>query len=502
MLVADLVASFAAACPVLAALLRQGPEQQQHPPTASSAAAAAGGGISCAGLLAHQMLKLSCLLGSADVQQPAALLATARLLMALLAALPNSSTSTTCTQQQQQQRQGPECSRNDTQSISVNSTTSHETTVSSSSSSSGGGSSDNSILEKAASRAVAVATSTAVEQTTWPFYIAALKSLVLQPRLTGSIDQESSALKTGVLYQMRSLAEAVVTSMCDRYQALPNGSSRGATAWEAYARSHQPALNDLGLLLYVHLAWLVQQQYELQETGSSSSRGGGSRASSSSSSSSSSGRQQQSIPAWHLQFLAAAAAAPWDPAWSACEGPAARARLHDQVGSALLALKVLHRLDQACQEGRGSHRTVCSSSGSTDFSSSSSSNRSRECVQQQQQQPQGCDQVPGSWIDSLPCLEMLLLLLEVTLLDGSLDRFSSTYSLMGVILDHIWPGQRATTGSAFTAAAATLLPPMLQLLGPRMLALAAAAAGHALAVLQQAPRQQQQQVVQRQWLGT
>jgi hypothetical protein len=344
---ADLVASIAAACPVLAALLRQGPQQQQQPTAAAAAAAA---GVSYAGILAARMLRLFCFLIDAqpitNVQQPAVLLPMAGLAVAVLAALPSSSTGSTCTQQQQQLPL-PESSCNGTNDVSKDTSAIGRNTTA------GGSSNSSSAVGSVTNKAAAAADNTAMQQPALLSYTAALQPAALLLRPSGSNNQGGNDECRAVLERVRSVAKAAVSSMRgERRCASSSGSVGGAAAWEAYVVSRQPALNDLGLLLYVHLAWLVQQQFELQERGSSSSSEGW-------------GRQQQSIPAWHQQFLAAAGAAPWDPAWGAAQGEAGWAKLHDDVDSALSALNLLLRMSETCTDGCSNQTDVCRSSGSS-----------------------------------------------------------------------------------------------------------------------------------------
>jgi hypothetical protein len=182
-------------------------------------------------------------------------------------------------------------------------------------------------------------------------HVAAGKSALLQQQPQCTPHLSTGPLGRAALQAVRAVAETVLHSMYGWQCLLGSGQRElSAAQWQAYARSHQPALNDLGLVLLMHLAWVVQQQRSKQHLIAASG-------SSNSSNSSSKGQGQESIPAWHEQFLAAEGVAPWDPAWNVT--PSAITQTDDELDSvisnSLAAIYFLVDLDSACKERQPCH---------------------------------------------------------------------------------------------------------------------------------------------------
>jgi hypothetical protein len=250
---------------------------------------------------------------------------------------------------------------------------------------------------------------------------------------------------------------------------------------------NQPeAAANLGQVLYMYLAWVVQLQQQAQR--------GRTHAGSSSSSSRGAQQQQQQeqqsvrqaqVPPWHVQFLAAMGIPAWRADWRQL---GAGAVLHQQA-----LLTAVHRYSvymQAVASGGvgstdNSVRSAAAAQAGGSSVSSSSSSSSSSCVaelagngqQLESGQQAGMQAFQASLEKHLPAREtllLLLLLLEVLLLnqpdgENAIVTVLSMHCYLQIIclLDSMQPAQVRALAAA-EAAADALLQPVLHLLGPAL----------------------------------
>jgi hypothetical protein len=230
------------------------------------------------------------------------------------------------------------------------------------------------------------------------------------------------------------------------------------------------AAADVGWVLYVNMAWMVQLQ---QQQLSRARAGTNSSSSSSNSSSSSRGQQQHRVRPWHVQFLAAVGV----PAWRAGWRPVMNVeqlmlrQLHtiQLKGQMLQMTETLFGFSTA---GGGQGSSSTGAAGSQDNSSSSSSSsgsgdrKSRSglpCEAEQQQESRPMTQ-QRSFEGLVPPRETLLLLLEVMLLHPGVTTTMLCYPSM----QNLWSRMQPDSAEARETADA-MLQPVLHLLGPAVL---------------------------------
>jgi hypothetical protein len=292
------------------------------------------------------------------------------------------------------------------------------------------------------------------QQTPPSSHTVGLKAISMNFKLPGQLGAGGSPYSNVAPAVMRSVAEAVLDSM----GAGPHNRPRlaGAALWESYARDHHPAMKDWSLVLHVHLAWLAQQHHKQQPRTKAPGSSG--------SSNSQEGQHQKShewsrsrIPAWHKNFVAAAEVAPWDASWIVWRNHNNPARPEDMLESVVLALNIVLNMDAAAPCDVPVSGTAAAASSGSEAS---------------QTQQSGCGHHSGSWLASLPVGETQLLLLQAVLLEGDFNTLRIACRPMHILQQHLLRDSRDAT--AYTAAAAALVHPVLHGLGALLLPLAAA----------------------------
>jgi uncharacterized membrane protein YgcG len=412
---ADLLAAMTAAAPVLAALIQpaQQQQQQQHRQQQKD-------GISCAGMLAVTVLhvwdqSVSTLVADRVHVPASSMAAMSRLVAAAL----------------KTQFAGNSSSRCDS---ALNTGSGTATGAGSSSSSSDPQPATGSSNSIAATAAVADALFAA--------------NLQLRKANYSSMQLKASAA-----------AAAYALAVSFEPYTQPASGDTSDSLWRLSAVDPTAAAN-IGWVLYVNLAWLVQrQQQQLSRTHASSS----SRVQSQQS------MRQARVPPWHVQFLAAVGVPAWRADWRpGCTRPPTEVMIRQ--------LQTLHhrRLMLQMTGGGGQGNSSTGAAGPHGHSSSSSSGgdgESGSSLLSKARQQQGSVSQQLLFEELLPAREALLLLLEVILLDpGSSARRVTTMMICHPRMQELWDRlqQESSDASAHETADA-MLQLVLHLLGPAVL---------------------------------
>jgi hypothetical protein len=323
----------------------------------------------------------------------------------------------------------------------------------------------------------------------------------------GTLKEQVAALKVTVSGE--NLSTVAQNVMFYLSQVLVREMGRDGTCgmpWmQQLAKSPPAALQDLLLMLYVHMAWLAQQQHQERR---SKQRGRQQQ------------QQQQQVPAWQEQFLAAVGAS-GTPAGGEQEPGSAAVFLrgttiavqflfmalgaHDKyvsvqdnsiepllsssgdsssssatirstiaaAASTAAASSSAELKDGTSTNGGSSSSTTISTSSSSDSGSDSGSSSfdSTLIIRHHQQQRH------GSQIDlikqlesSLPYPEVLLLLIELVMLDAEVCKLQSAAMMC---LACRLPNLLRSATSSSAGAAAAIVQPVLHHLGPMLLQVAA-----------------------------